>query len=178
MRVHCCEITKGLRGVLVKSRSITIDALVLIFSFIIIAQVLSYVIPQGQFERQPYPDNPDRSMVVAGTFDHVADDAQVSLPPWHFLLAITNGLANAQDIIFLIFIAGGVIEVLRRSGAIDAFLHSAVDRLGHSPWILIAGCFAMFSLGSFTIGMGEELSLIHISEPTRPPLLSRMPSSA
>ena len=24
----------------------------------------------------------------------------------------------------------------------------------------------------------EELSLIHISEPTRPPLLSRMPSSA
>ena len=25
---------------------------------------------------------------------------------------------------------------------------------------------------------GEELSLIHISEPTRPPLLSRMPSSA
>ena len=141
---------------LVKSRSITIDALVLIFSFIIIAQVLSYVIPQGQFERQPYPDNPDRSMVVAGTFDHVAADAQVSLPPWHFLLAITNGLANAQDIIFLIFIAGGVIEVLRRSGAIDAFLHSAVDRLGHSPWILIAGCFAMFSLGSFTIGMGEE----------------------
>ena len=139
-----------------KSRNITIDALVLIFSFIVLAQLLSYVIPQGEFERQPYPDNPDRSMVVAGTFDLVTEDDEVALPPWHFLAAVTRGLADAQDIIFLIFIAGGMVELLRRSGAIDAALHSAVGRLGHSPWILIAGCFAMFSIGSFTIGMGEE----------------------
>ena len=35
-------------------------------------------------------------------------------------------------------------------------MHGAVEKLGHSPWILILGCFVMFSLGSFTIGMGEE----------------------
>ena len=139
-----------------RARGLSIDALVLIFSFIIVAQLLAYVIPQGEFERQPYPDNPDRSMVVAGTFEIVSGEEKVTLPPWHFLLAITKGLADAQDIIFLIFLVGGVIEVLRRSGAIDAALHGAVERLGHSPWILIAGCFAMFSIGSFTIGMGEE----------------------
>ena len=140
----------------VKSRNITIDALVLIFSFIVVAQLLSYVIPQGQFERQPYPDNPDRSMVVDGTFGFTGEDDRVSLPPWHLLLAVSAGFDSAQDIIFLIFFAGGMVEVLKRSGAIDAALHSAVDRLGHSPWILIGGCFLMFSLGSFTIGMGEE----------------------
>jgi uncharacterized ion transporter superfamily protein YfcC len=139
-----------------RKRGFTIDALALIFSFIVFAQLLSYVVPQGQFERQPYPDNPDRSMVVAGTFEFVSAADEIDMPPWYFLLAISKGLADAQDIIFLIFLVGGVIGVLRKSGAIDAVLHKAVEKLGHSPWILIAGCFAMFSLGSFTIGMGEE----------------------
>jgi uncharacterized ion transporter superfamily protein YfcC len=139
-----------------QKRGINIDSLALIFSFIVIAQLMSYVITQGTFERAPFPDNPSRSMVVAGTYAPVSADESVTLPPWHFLIGITKGLADAQDIIFLIFIVGGVIEVLRRTGAIDAALHGAVDKLGHSPWILIVGCFAMFSLGSFTIGMGEE----------------------
>lgn len=139
-----------------QARGMRIDALVLIFSIIIVAQLLVYVVPQGAFERQPYPDNPVREMVVAGTYATLAEADEVTLPPWHFLLAITKGLGDAQDIIFLIFIVGGVIELLRASGAIDALLHGAVARLGHSPGILIAGCFIMFSLGSFTIGMGEE----------------------
>ncbi len=139
-----------------QKRGLNIDSLALIFSFIVIAQLMSYVITQGTFERAPFPDNPDRSMVVAGTYAPVMAEESVTLPPWYFLIGITKGLADAQDIIFLIFIVGGVIEVLRRTGAIDAALHGAVDKLGHSPWILIVGCFAMFSLGSFTIGMGEE----------------------
>jgi uncharacterized ion transporter superfamily protein YfcC len=139
-----------------QKRGINIDSLALIFSFIIVAQLMSYVITQGTFDRSPFPDNPNRMMVVPGTYAPVAAEEAVTLPAWHFLIAITKGLANAQDIIFLIFIVGGVIEVLRRTGAIDAALHGAVEKLGHSPWILILGCFVIFSLGSFTIGMGEE----------------------
>ena len=139
-----------------KKRGLEIDSLVLIFSFIVAAQLLSYIVPQGQFERQPFPDNPSRQMVIAGTYAPVPVDKQVTLPPWHALVGVTKGLAEAKDIIFLIFIVGGVIELLRRSGAIDAALHGAVRRLGKSPWILILGCFAIFSVGSFTIGMGEE----------------------
>ena len=139
-----------------KKRGINIDSLALIFSFIVFAQLLSYIVSQGEFDRVPFPDNPNRMMVVAGTYETVAADEQVTLPAWHFLVGVTKGLADAQDIIFLIFIVGGVIEILRKSGAIDAALHRSVARLGHSPWILILGCFLMFSLGSFTIGMGEE----------------------
>ena len=139
-----------------RKRGINIDSLVLIFSFIVIAQLLSYVVPHGEFERQPFPDNPNREMVVPGSYASVAGDDAVTLPLWHFLTALSRGMAEAQDVIFLIFLVGGVIGVLRKTGAIDAALHRAVDKLGHSPWILIAGCFVMFSLGSFTIGMGEE----------------------
>ena len=137
-------------------RSWSIDSLVLIFSFIVFAQLLSYAVPHGEFERAPSADNPDRMVVVDGTYAQLAADDSVTLPPWHFLMAITKGLESAQGIIFLIFLVGGVIEVLRRTGAIDAALHGAVDRLGKSPWLLIGGCLLLFSIGSFTIGMGEE----------------------
>ena len=139
-----------------EKRGWSIDSLVLIFSIIIVAQLLTYVVPQGAFERQPYPENPSRDMVVAGSYGPVAEADQVRLWPWHFLLAIPKGLEAAQDIIFLIFLVGGVIAILRETGAIDAALHRAVDRFSHSPWLLIGGCLVMFSLGSFTIGMGEE----------------------
>lgn len=137
-------------------RGWSFDSLVLIFSIIVVAQLLVYVIPQGTFDREPYPENPGRSMVVPDTYARADAGSAADLKPWYFLLAIPKGFAEAQEIIFLIFIVGGVIAILRQSGAIDAFLHKAVLRLGHSPWILIAGCLIMFSLGSFTIGMGEE----------------------
>jgi uncharacterized ion transporter superfamily protein YfcC len=95
-------------------------------------------------------------MVVPDTYARADAESAVDIKPWYFLLAIPKGFAEAQEIISLIFIVGGVIAILRHSGAIDAFLHKAVPRLGHSPWILIGGCLVLFSLGSFTIGMGEE----------------------
>ena len=137
-------------------RSWSIDSLVIIFSIIVLAQVLTYAIPQGGFERQPYQGDESRLVVVAGSYDYAVESRQVTLQPWHFLVAIPKGFAAAQDVIFLIFIAGGVIAILRRSGAIDAVLHKSVERLGASPWILIAGCLLLFSIGSYTIGMGEE----------------------
>ena len=137
-------------------RNWSIDSLVLIFSFIVFAQLLSYAIPHGEFERAPSADDPSRMVVVDGTYTQMSADESVTLAPWHFLMAITKGLESAQGIIFLIFLVGGVIEVLRKTGAIDAALHGAVDRLGKSPWLLIGGCLLLFSIGSFTIGMGEE----------------------
>ena len=137
-------------------RAWSIDSLVLIFSIIIVAQLLGYIIPQGEFDRAPSPSDPNRMMVVAGSYELASAEEKVSIPPWHFLVAITTGFAEAQSIIFLIFIVGGVIGILRKSGAIDAALHRAVGRLGKSPWILIGGCLLMFGFGSFTIGMGEE----------------------
>ncbi|MDJ0750245.1 MAG: Na+/H+ antiporter NhaC family protein [Woeseiaceae bacterium] len=137
-------------------RNWSLDSLVLIFSFIVLAQLLSYVVPHGQFERAALPDQPNRIAVVPGTYESLGPGEREVLPPWHFLLAISDGFSSAQAIIFLIFLVGGVIAVLRQTGAIDAALHGAVERLGRSPWILIGGCLLLFSAGSYTIGMGEE----------------------
>lgn len=139
-----------------KKRAWSVDSLVLIVAIILLAQLLAYVVPKGEYERIPYPENPSRTMVVAGTYEALSDEDAMSIPPWHFLLAVTDGFAAAQDIIFLVFIIGGVIAVLRESGAIDAGLHRAVAQIGGKPWIMIAGCLVLFSSASYTIGMGEE----------------------
>jgi len=131
------------------------DSLVLIFSIIILAQLASYVLPHGEYNRVPVPDS-SRTMVEDGTYHRVGGDDRATLPPWAFLTSLPEGLEAAQDIIFLVFLVGGVIALLRQSGAIDAALHGAVERLGKAPWILIGGTLVIFSLGSFTIGMGEE----------------------
>ncbi|MEM7199417.1 MAG: TIGR00366 family protein [Planctomycetota bacterium] len=132
----------------------SLDSLVLIFAIILVAQVATYLVPQGAYQREPYPDNPAREMVVAGSY--TAAEERTVLDPWHALLAIPRGLEKAQEIIFLVFLVGGVIKILRTTGAIDAALHAAVQRLGGSPWILVAGCLLLFSIGSYSIGMGEE----------------------
>ncbi len=139
-----------------EKKKLSIDSLVLIFSIILLAQILTYLVPQGTFQRVPYPKNPSKEMVVAGSYAPVPEVERKTLEPWYFLKAIPVGLEKAQEIIFLVFLVGGVIAVLRKTGAIDAALHTAVTRLGKSPWILIAGCLILFSVGSYTIGMGEE----------------------
>ena len=139
-----------------QARGWSIDSLVLIFSIIIVAQVLSYIVPQGEFERVPDADDPSHLIVVAGSYERTPAEDRITMPPTYFLLAVSKGFASAQSIIFLIFIVGGVIAVLRETGAIDAALNRAVTTLGKTPWLLIAGCLVMFSVGSFTIGMGEE----------------------
>ena len=121
-----------------KTRGWSLDSLVLIFCIVVLAQVLTYLVPQGRFERAPYPDNPSKEMVVAGTYAPVPAEEQQVLWPWHFLVAIPKGLGKVQEIVFLVFLVGGVIGLLRASGAIDAVLHAAVARLGSKPWVLIA----------------------------------------
>ena len=122
------------------------DSIVLIFLLIVLAQGASYVVPAGEFER-------DGRQVVEGTYRAVEADP---LPPLAFLTAIPAGLAAAQEIIFFVFLVGGVIRVVRATGAIDAVIGWAITRLGARPAWLVGGMVALFSLGSSTVGMAEE----------------------
>ena len=122
------------------------DALVLLLLLIVLAQLATYVLPAGEFER-------DGRQVVRGTYHPVEADP---LPPLAFLTSIPAGLAAAQDIIFFVFIAGGVIALVRATGAIDALIGAALRRLESRPALLIGGMVLLFALGSSTVGMAEE----------------------
>ena len=122
------------------------DSLVLLFFLIILAQLVTYVLPAGEFDREG-------RRVISGTYHLVEADP---LPPFTFLTSVPRGLAAAQDIIFFVLIVGGVIAVLRATGAVDAAIGAAIRRLGSKPDLLVGGMVMLFAVGSSTIGMAEE----------------------
>ena len=128
-----------------RSRSFP-DSLVLLFALIVAAQLVTYLLPAGEFDR-------DGRQVVPGTYHSVDADP---LPPLTFLTAIPEGLAAAQDIIFFVLVIGGVIGVIRATGAIDALIGAAIRHLSAWPAALVSGMVLLFAVGSSTIGMAEE----------------------
>lgn len=127
--------------------------LVLIFGMIVLAQLLTYVLPQGEYQRATFPGT-HREAVVPNTYAPV--ETTVRLSPWHALTAIPKGFSAAQDIIFFVFIVGGAFGVFRATGAADAMIGALLRRMGHRPALLIVGGISLFMLGSSTIGMAEE----------------------
>jgi uncharacterized ion transporter superfamily protein YfcC len=162
------------------------DSLVLVFAMVVLAQLATYLIPSGAFDRAPTDSawdsphtltvhvpiaNPPLAAeqtitlpagtteatpgrkVVAGSY-HPVDAPRL---PWHtFLTAIPKGMEKAADIIFFVFLVGGVIHVVKATGAIDALIGTAIDRLRHRPALLVGGMISLFAVGSSTVGMAEE----------------------
>jgi len=73
-----------------------------------------------------------------------------------FLSAIPRGMEEAADIIFFIFIIGGVFGILQRTGTIMAFIQKLLDMFGHSANLLVIILMIAVSVGASTLGMGEE----------------------
>jgi len=126
--------------------------LVILFGMVILAQVLSYVIPAGSFDR--VENAAGRLQVVPGSFQLTPDAPALS--PLASLTAIPKGLNGAAEIIFFVFIIGGAFAVLKATGAVDAGMGALLRRWGDRPFWLVAGGTALFAIGSSTIGFGEE----------------------
>jgi len=133
------------------------DSLVLLFSLIILAQVISYFVPAGEYSRDKVGEpGHEREQVIPGSYQEIPEDQREHLEASAFLTSIPKGMLKAAEIIFFVFIIGGAIGVIRATGAIDAMIGSAVKLFGNSPILLVAGCVSLFAVGSSTIGMAEE----------------------
>jgi uncharacterized ion transporter superfamily protein YfcC len=124
----------------------------LLFGMMVVALVATWVVPAGTFDTTT--NDHGREVVVAGTFPTL-DDAR-SLSPLELFTAVPRALADAHEIIFFVLIIGGVLAVIRRTGAIDAFLGAMLSRFGHRVgWMIFSGMFA-FGAASSAFGMAEE----------------------
>jgi uncharacterized ion transporter superfamily protein YfcC len=65
-------------------------------------------------------------------------------------------MEEAANIIFFIFIIGGVFGILQKTGTIMAFIQKLLDMFGHSANMLVIILMIAVSLGASTLGMGEE----------------------
>jgi len=126
--------------------------LVILFSMVVLAQLMTYVIPAGSFDRVETESG--RMQVVPDSFHYTPDALNVS--PFAFLTAIPKGFSSAHEIIFFVFIIGGMFAVLRATGTMDAGMAALLRRWGKQPFWLIAGGMTLFAFGSATVGFGEE----------------------
>ena len=126
--------------------------LVILFSMVVLAQILTYVIPAGSFDRVETAEG--RLQVVPGSF-HVTPDVP-SVSPFASLTALPKGFSGAHEIIFFVFIIGGTFAVLRETGTLEAGMGALLRRWGNRPFWLLAGGTTIFALGSSTVGFGEE----------------------
>lgn len=126
--------------------------LVLMFIMMIIALVLTWVLPAGSFET--VTNEQGREVVQPGTFGLI-EDAD-TLPPWTLFTAVPRAMADVQGIIFFVLLIGGALAVIRKTGAIEAFLGMVIRHFGNSAfWLISLGVF-LFAAASATLGMAEE----------------------
>jgi uncharacterized ion transporter superfamily protein YfcC len=144
----------------------------LLLGVIFVCGILTYIIPSGTYERREVKiGEATRNVVIPGTYRQLPKDISLrgivmgqSSPEQAnptsfvgFLTAVPRGMEGAADIIFLIFIVGGVFGILQRTGTISAVIHALLERFSHSGPLLTVIIMTVVGIGGSTLGMGEEL---------------------
>lgn len=126
--------------------------LVLLFFIMVMAWLLTLFLPAGSYS--VVQNEAGREVVVPGSFE-LAEDS-IWLPPTVLLTSIPQGMAKAQDVIFFVLLIGGVIALLRQSGAIEAAIGQVLQRFRDRVGSLLLSGMLLFGLFSATFGMAEE----------------------
>ena len=125
----------------------------ILFVIIIICTILTWIIPAGSFD---YIENEDGRMIaVAGTWHRVDDVDPVG--PFRMLGLVYEGMIDAADIVFLIFITYASTTFIIKSGAFDGLVVFLLKIFkGNSSVITIPIFLIALGAGSSTVGMCEE----------------------
>jgi uncharacterized ion transporter superfamily protein YfcC len=126
--------------------------LVLMFGLIVFALLLTWVLPAGSYQMQV--TEAGRSVVVPGTYAVLEDTPR--LPPWAVLTVVPRAMAEAQGVIFFVLLIGGVLGLVRRTGAIEAAIGRLLVRFGERPGWLIFAAMLVFGVFSASFGMAAE----------------------
>lgn len=125
---------------------------IILFAIIVLCTILTWIVPAGAFD---YVENDQgRSVAVAGTW-HEVDPTPVG--PLRMFELIYEGMVNAADIAFLVFITFASVTFVIKSGAFDGAVAVLLKIFkGKTSLITIPIFMALIGLGSSTIGMFEE----------------------
>lgn len=136
----------------------------IVFSFIVAAAVLTWLVPGGEFERESVTVNGlEREIIIQDSFHFVENEPQT----WQVFSALFDGFVDKADIIVFIIIIGGAFWVMNESKAIDVGIQTflvqvrKLDRLKFFRFlgvdnIVITLIMLVFSIFGATFGMSEE----------------------
>ncbi|MDN4074959.1 YfcC family protein [Fictibacillus terranigra] len=127
--------------------------LVIIIFIILASALLTYILPAGEFDRVEDKETGNK-VAVENTF-HSVDQNPVSII--EVPLAIVHGLTSASDVVFFIFIIGGVFQIINSTGTIEAVTARVGKTFMNRGLVVIPIFLTLFSIGGFTMGMSAEV---------------------
>jgi uncharacterized ion transporter superfamily protein YfcC len=128
--------------------------LILMSSCVFIAAASTWWLPAGVYERVADPAT-GRDVVVAGSY---AITASKPTTPFEALTAIPRGIVAVADILAMIFLIGGALTVVDRTGALGRGMAALVRRSGSGSGLLFLPLVSLFFVaGGVLFNMAEEI---------------------
>ena len=153
------------------------DTYIIIFFVVVLAAILTYVVPQGRYQTEEITYTIDgaektRTVIKDGSFEYVLDEngepvkdgvalfepgGEVGLFNYAFEgVTVGDKWGTAVGIIAFILIIGGAFGIIIRTGAVEAGILNLIKKTKGKEVLLIPIIFILFSLGGAVFGMGEE----------------------
>ena len=127
--------------------------IVLLGGAVVVAAVLTWILPAGQYDRRDDAAT-GRRVVVAGTY-HRTDAAHVG--PFAAAVAIPRGFIAAADVIGVVVLVGGAWVVVDRLGTLPAVVGMLVGRFaGQGLWVIPLVSLFFGTMGALE-NMQEEI---------------------
>ena len=136
----------------------------IVFFIIIIASILTWIIPSGEFDREiRIIDSSTREVVIPDSYHSVDKEIQT----WQIFSAFFNGFVNTSNIIVFILMIGGAFWIFNFTKAINIGIMSFLKIITKIQKyrlfkyininnIIIASIMIVFSLFGAVFGMSEE----------------------
>lgn len=133
-----------------------INAFVLMFIIILLMTIFTYIIPAGQYDRV----ESNGRMVVDPESFHYIDSNPVGF--LDMFKSVHLGMLEGASIILFVFLFGGALGVMQKTGAIDSFIKVMASKFGKQEYVLIPILILIFASLGTLIGSAED-TLVYIA---------------
>ena len=129
------------------------NALVIMIGFILLSAILTYTIPQGQYERITNLET-NQVTVVPGSYKLVNAEPVSILKT---MLSIPEGIVERADLIALILLIGGCFYIIEKTGALKEGITYLTIKLNGKEEIVLILVSIIFLIAGALMGLQEEI---------------------
>ena len=142
-----------------KKKFVFPNTYVIIILMMIVAVLLTWIIPSGEFERVK-DEVSKQSIIIPGTFKYIENNP-ISL--FKIPVYIMKGLAKASDIVFLVIIVGGAFNIIIETGMFQSFAGRLTKIFSNKEVLIIPVFSTIFALACTTMGVNTFIGFAPIA---------------
>ncbi|BEP06892.1 YfcC family protein [Fusobacterium nucleatum] len=142
-----------------KKKFVFPNTYVIIILMMIVAVLLTWIIPSGEFERVK-DEVSKQSIIIPGTFKYIENNpiSFLQIPTY-----IMKGLAKASDIVFLVIIVGGAFNIIIETGMFQSFAGRLTKVFSNKEVLIIPAFSTIFALACTTMGVNTFIGFAPIA---------------